>query len=105
MPDAENLAKIRQEVDYNAAAFGKILADKIFKKTFPAGLDDFDSLKTAPKGYPKDHPHIDWLKHKSFIVSHYFPDKEVADKKFVKKVATVCKTLKPLNDFLVHAIA
>ncbi|MFM9840221.1 MAG: DUF2461 domain-containing protein [Cyclobacteriaceae bacterium] len=105
MPDAANLAKIRQEIDYNSVGFNKILSDKKFKKTFPKGLDDFDKLKTAPKGYPKDHPQLELLKNKSFIVSHYFTDKEVADKKFAKKVAEVCKTLKPLNDFLTTAIA
>ena len=100
MPEPENLSKVRQEIDYNSTGFGKILSDKKFKKTFPKGLDDFDKLKTAPKGYPKDHPQLDWLKHKSFIVSHPFTDKEVADKKFIKKVAECCKSLKPLNDFL-----
>lgn len=104
MPDAENLSKIRQEIDYNTDAFLKILNDKKFKKLFPA-LDDFDSLKTAPKGYPKDHPHINLLKHKSYIVSHYFNDQEVLDKKFAKKAAEVAKVLKPLNDFLKAAIA
>jgi hypothetical protein len=29
----------------------------------------------------------------------------VADKKFVKKLGEVCKTLKPLNDFLNAAIS
>jgi uncharacterized protein (DUF2461 family) len=82
-----------------------VLSDKKFRRIFPKGLDDFDSLKKAPKGYPKDHPHVDWLRHKSFIVSHYFSDKEVADKKFAKKLAEVCKTLKPLNDFLSSAIS
>lgn len=105
MPDAGNLAKIRQEIDYNPTMFAKILESKIFKKTFPSGLDSFDSLKTAPKGYPKDHPHIEWLKHKSFVVSHSFSDKEVADKTFINKIASVCKTLKPMNDFLAAAIA
>ncbi|MBL7857324.1 MAG: DUF2461 domain-containing protein [Cyclobacteriaceae bacterium] len=99
MPDAEHLAKIRQEIDYNAKTFLKILSDKKFKKYF-SGLDDFDKVKTAPKGYPKDHPHIDLLKNKSFIVSHYFTDVQVKDKKFVKQVAEVCKAVKPLNDFL-----
>lgn len=103
MPNPENLAKIRQEIDYNAKAFLKILSDKKFKKYF-SGLDDFDRLKTAPKGYPKDHPHIDLLKNKSFIVSHYFTDKQVRDKKFVKTAAEVAKALKPLNDFLLNAI-
>ena len=104
MPDAENLAKIRQEIDYSTKDFLKILNDKKFKKLFPA-LGDFDKLKTAPKGYPKDHPLIDLLKHKSYIVSHNFPDKEVLDKKFAKKAAEVAKVLKPLNDFLKAAIA
>ncbi len=105
MPDAANLTKIRQEIDYNSSVFNKILSDKKFKKAFAKGLDDFDRLKTAPKGYPEDHPQLELLKNKSFIVSHYFSDKEVADKKFVKKVTEVCKTLKPLNDFLKEAIS
>lgn len=104
MPDSERLASIRQEIDYNADAFLKILKDKKFRKLFPA-LDDFDKLKTTPKGYPKDHEHIDLLRHKSFIVSGYFTDKEVLDKKFLKKAAARAKILKPLNDFLRAAIA
>jgi uncharacterized protein (TIGR02453 family) len=104
MPDAERLSKIRQEIDYNAGDFVKILNDKKFKKLFPS-LDDFDKLKTAPKGYAKDHPHLDLLKNKSFVVSHRFTDADVTSKSFVKKVANTCKTLKPLNDFLTEAIA
>jgi|SRR6267142_2000355 len=104
MPDANNLAKIRQEIDYNPEALLKILSDRKFKKLFPS-LDDFDKLKTAPKGYPKDHPHIEILKHKSFIVSHPFADKEVKDKKFAKQVAETARMVKPLNDYLKDAIA
>jgi uncharacterized protein (TIGR02453 family) len=104
MPDSANLAKIRQEIDYNAKGFLKILNDKKFKKNF-SGLDDFDKVKTAPKGYPKDHPHIELLKNKSFIASHYFSDAQVKDKKFVKQLVEVCKTIKPLNDFLREAIS
>jgi uncharacterized protein (TIGR02453 family) len=104
MPDAPNLAKIRQEIDYNSSAFNKILTNKTFKKLYPS-LDDFDKLKTMPKGYPKDHPQIEYLKHKSFIVSHNYSDKEVLDKKFVKTVAAHAKLIKPLNDFIKEAIA
>lgn len=104
MPDASNLSKIRQEIDYNYKGFEKVIKNKKFNSYFK-GLDDFDKLKTAPNGYPKDHPYIDLLKHKSYIVSHYFTDKEVVDKNFIKKVVEGCKTLKPLNDFLNNAIA
>jgi uncharacterized protein (TIGR02453 family) len=104
MPDAEKLSKIRQEIDYNSNNFLKVINDKKFKKLFPA-LDDFDKLKTTPKGYPKNHPHIDLLKNKSYVVSHYFTDKEVLDKKFTKQAAAAAKAIKPLNDFLSEAMA
>jgi uncharacterized protein (TIGR02453 family) len=104
MPDSEKLSKIRQEIDYNSSDFLKILNERKFKNNF-SGLDDFDKLKTAPKGYPKDHPYIDLLKHKSYIVSHYFTDKEVLDKKFVKTVVEKAKLIKSLNDFLKEAVA
>jgi uncharacterized protein (TIGR02453 family) len=103
-PPAENLAKVRQEIDYNGDRLIEIFKSKSFKKYFP----DFwleDSLKTMPKGYPKDHPHIRWLKLKSFIVTHPFTDKEVKDKKFFKQLTSVLKEGKSLNDFLTDAIS
>ncbi len=103
-PPADNLAKVRQEIDYNGEHLEKLFKTKSFKKYF----DDFwteDTLKTMPKGYPKDHPHIKWLKLKSFIVTHSFTDKQVMDKKFLKTVSSVLREAKPLNDFLTDAIS
>jgi uncharacterized protein (TIGR02453 family) len=104
MPDPGNLAKIRQEIDYNPDKLLKILKDKKFKKWYD-GFDDWDRLKTVPKGYAKDHPQIEILKNKSFTTSHAFTDKEVKDKKFLKQVIEACKALKPLNDYLKDSIA
>ncbi len=103
MPEAEKLAKIRQEIDYNSEKLLEIINAKAFKKLFPS-LDDFDKLKTAPKGYAKDHPQLELLKHKSFIVSHPFTDEEVKAKKFLKELTLVTKTAMPFKDFLVEAI-
>jgi uncharacterized protein (TIGR02453 family) len=104
MPDPGNLANVRQEIDYNPEKFLKILNDRKFKKLYK-GLDDWDKLKTAPKGYPKDHPQIEILKNKSFVVSHGFTDKEVTSKGYVKKIAEAARVLKPFNDYLAEAIA
>ncbi|MBT1702616.1 DUF2461 domain-containing protein [Chryseosolibacter indicus] len=104
MPDATNLTKIRQEIDYNSEKLEKIVNQKKFKSLFN-GFDEFDKLKTAPKGYAKDHPHLHWLQLKSLIVSKNLTDKEVADKSFVKNAAEICKTIKPLNDFVKEAIS
>ncbi len=104
MPEPSKLAAVRQEIDYSSAKFLKILNDKKFKKHFK-GLDDFDKLKTVPKGYPKDHPQIEYLKHKSFIVETALSDTDVINKNFPKKVAELAKIAKPFNDFLKEAIA
>ena len=103
MPDADNLAKIRQEIDYNPDSLKKILSAKKFKDLF-GGFDDFDKLKTAPKGYPKDHPNIDWIKLKSFIVTMQLTDRQVIDKKFLGQVTSACKNIKPLNDYIKDAL-
>lgn len=104
MPDAANLAKIRQEIDYSTEKLTKITDNKKFKSVFKR-FDEFDKLKTMPKGYPKDHPAIELLKLKSFIVSRTFTDKEVLEKGFLKSVAGTAKLIKPLNDFLKEAIS
>jgi uncharacterized protein (TIGR02453 family) len=103
MPDATNLDKIRQEIDYNADALNKIVSNKKFKAFF-GDFDDTDKRKTIPNNFPKDHPHAEWLKLKSYIVVHPFTDNEVKDKHFLKNAIAVCKTLKPLNEFLKTAL-
>jgi uncharacterized protein (TIGR02453 family) len=103
LPEPESLNKVRQEFDYNGETLKKIFADKKFKRFF-TGFDESDKLKLMPKGYQKDHPHIEWLKLKSFIVVHNFTDKEVMDKNFLKKAESICKTIMPLNTFLKEAV-
>lgn len=104
LPEPEPLAKIRQEIDYNGDALRKIMSEKKFKKMY----GDFETdyiLKNAPKGYEKDHPLVDWLRLKSFVVSHNFTDDEVKQNNFMKKVTDAYSTAKPLNDFLREAIS
>jgi uncharacterized protein (TIGR02453 family) len=103
-PVPENLSKIRQEIDYNGDQLKKIFNEKKFKINYKNFWDE-DKLKTAPKGYAKDHPYLEWLKLKSYIVIHSFKDTEVTSKNFRKNLVQVLKSSKPLNDFLKEAIA
>ena len=104
MPNPENLSKVRQEIDYNGDKLEKIMKDKKFRKWFK-DFAVFDKLKTVPKGYPKDHPRLDWLKHKTFIVSHSFTDAQAKDKKYLKQLVEAAKAMKPLVEFLKEAMA
>jgi uncharacterized protein (TIGR02453 family) len=99
MPPADVLAKVRQEIDYNTTDFKKVLNAKDFKLYFKE-LSQDDKLKTAPKGYPKDHPELKLLQHKHFIVMHALKDSEVLDKNFPTYASKVFKAMLPLNTFL-----
>ena len=103
-PVPENLSKIRQEIDYNGDQLKKIFNEKKFKTNYKNFWDE-DKLKTAPKGYAKDHAYVEWLKLKSYIVIHSFTDTEVTSKNFRKNLVQVLKSSKPLNDFLKEAVA
>ncbi len=98
MPQNDVLKLLRQEIDYNINEFLAITEDKSFKKYF-SSLEG-ESLKKAPKGYDPDHPHIDVLKHKHFIVSHPVRDTDVLSPGFEAFSVGIFQTIKPFNDFL-----
>ena len=103
MPEGEKLKKIRQEIDYNANDFKKILNKKSFKQYFPQ--IEGEKLKKAPKGYAPDDPNIELLKHKSYVVMHQFTDAQIMDDAFTKECIKMYKEMKPFNDFLHVAIS
>ena len=104
MPAPEDVSKVRQEIDYNGKKLETLFKKPDFKKYYQ-GFDIFDQLKKAPKGYDPDHQYIEWLKMKSFIVTHYFKDTDVLGKNFLKETTTAFKAMKSFNDFLDVAIA
>lgn len=102
LPDAAWLYAIRQEIHYNAEEFKSILSGKRFKKYF--GTIEGEKLKTAPKGYPPDHPEIELLRHKSFLAVHTLKDSEVLAPDFLKHAASVFGALYPFDCFLNKAL-
>ncbi len=103
-PMPEMLAAIRQEIDYNSNEFKKIISAKDFK-TYFKDLSQDDKLKTAPKGYDKNHPEISLLQHKHFIVMHPLTDEEILNKNFPIYASKVFKAMLPLNLFLRNCMA
>lgn len=103
-PEPDLLNGIRQEIDYNPDSLVKILKSASFKKYFK-GLDEADKLKTAPKGFEKDHPHIELLKNKHFVVSYPISDKELSGKDFQNTVLSGFKAMQPFLEYLREATA
>lgn len=102
MPDPPMLNAIRQEIDYNPKPLLKIFNAPAFKKYFK-GLDEIDKLKTAPKGFDKNHPLMEWLKHKHFIVSYEIPAAQVLDKNAAAHLLNGFKAMMPFIHYLRQA--
>jgi uncharacterized protein (TIGR02453 family) len=90
-PNAEDLLRIRQDIDLAAGEFRKAL--KKCSKSFPELRGE--QLKTAPAGFSKEHEAIDLLRYKQFVLKHTFSDEEVLDSRFPKQINQTFKELRP----------
>jgi uncharacterized protein (TIGR02453 family) len=63
-PEPADLLRIRQDIDKIYADWKKLLSNKNIVKTF--GEMKGEKVNTAPKGFSKDNPAIELLKHKQF---------------------------------------
>lgn len=101
-PANEDLKKIRQEIDYNGAAFKKIINQPDFIKHF--GALSGNKLKKAPKGYSPDHEDIELLKHTDYLAYQGLAPDLLSSPQLLDALIAGFKAMKPLNDFLNQAI-
>lgn len=66
MPDAAMLRKLRHAIVDNVDEWEEILATPGVKEWGPWLETSTPPLKTAPAGWPKDHPQIEYLRMRSF---------------------------------------
>lgn len=103
-PGKKILDSIRAAIDYNGEELEKILQKESFRRRF-SGLMEVEKLKTAPKSYSTEHPHIDLLRHKSFAVMHEFTKKEVLQKDFQEKLISLYREMLPFRQYLNRAVS
>ncbi|TGE29651.1 DUF2461 domain-containing protein [Hymenobacter metallicola] len=104
LPEPAQLARIRQEIHYSPATFHGLRQAPALLREFPKGLDMSQSLRTAPKGYDRHDPDIEWLRLKSFFVWRSFADEEVLRPDFPAKVLTAWQAAQPWVQFLNEAM-
>lgn len=98
-PNKEDLFRIRKEIEISDVELRDILKAADFKRIFGGQLEG-DELKTAPKGFQKEHPAIDLIRKKGFIAVRKFTDKEVLSPDFLEEVLFSFKTLGPFFDYM-----
>jgi uncharacterized protein (TIGR02453 family) len=99
-PASDQLERYRQAVADDRS--GRQLV-RIVDRARHASLEitAHDTLKTAPRGYPKDHPRIDLLRHKGLIAWREWPvGAWLGTRKAKGRVVEVLQGSKPLNDWL-----
>ena len=97
-PDSSQIIKFREAVDRNAKPFKEIISNKVFKQTF--GDIQGEKLKTAPKGYDRDHPEIELLRLKEVVAIEHLTDAQVLSPKFGDHVIEAFTAMKPFLDYL-----
>lgn len=97
-PDTKDLLRIRKEFELNTTAIDKITSNETFIKYF--GNIEGDAVKTAPRGFDKNHPAIDLIRKKQYVVMRKFNDKEVLSESFQKEIVLTLLAMRPFFDYM-----
>ena len=96
------LKKLRKAIIDNVDEFRGIVEDPQILRHFPGWYGR--QLKTAPKGYDRDHPDIDLLRLTEYGKEHRLDRKFFDSPDWPEKTAAMLQVLKPMNDFLNYSI-
>ncbi|MDX9789208.1 MAG: DUF2461 domain-containing protein [Candidatus Kapabacteria bacterium] len=98
-PNNEDLFRIRKEFEMDLYEIEKITSDKTFKKYF-GELKGEDGVKTAPKGFDKNHPAIDLIRKRQYVVMRKFSDNEVFSADFPDEIINTFLAMRPFFDYM-----
>jgi len=101
-PNKEDLFRIRKEFEFDDTEIRKILSEKNFISVF-GGLVG-EELKTAPRGFDKDHQSLDLIRKKGFVAVRKFTDKEVLASDFLDVVGNSFLALRPFFDYMSYVL-
>ena len=93
MPSPPVLKSIRKSIYENLTDFMDILSKP-----------SFEQLKTAPQGFPKDFPGIDYLRFKHFTVMKNIPNSLYQKPGYANEILQTFRAMAPFNAFLNHAV-
>lgn len=102
MPPRPTLTRIREEIDENPTALGRILRAPTMRRF--GGLAEEGMLKRLPRGYAADHPAAELLRHQSFTVGRDMTERELFGPKLPDLLAREYERILPLVRWLNGAL-
>lgn len=97
-PNKEDLLRIRKELSIDASELREIIKQKEFKNYF--GTLQGEELKTAPRDFDKNHPDIDLIRKKQYLVTRQFTNEEVLSPNFSNEVIETFKAMRPFFNYM-----
>lgn len=97
-PAKEDLLRIRKEFEMDDEEIRTVINNKDFKSVW--GELEGEELKTAPKGFDKEHSAIDLIRKKQFVFTRKLTDKEVQSKELLDIIDNAFVTIRPYFDYM-----
>ena len=100
--DRDALRKLRHAMIDNIEEFTEIISDSTMTRLYPDWYGP--KLKSAPKGWDRNHPDIDLLRLPVIGRGHELPGNFFDDPSWPEKCADLLRPLKPLVDFINYSL-
>ena len=100
-PESEPLRGIRERIVARPAEWARVSRDRTFRRHFELGGE---SLSRPPRGFDKDHEHIDDIKRKSFMGVKNLDQGDCLKPQFQRGVETAFKAATPFMQFLCKSV-
>jgi uncharacterized protein (TIGR02453 family) len=98
MPSTSQLHQVREHIALHHRRLVRIVGSPAFRRTF--GALEGARLQRAPRGFPNDHPAIEFLKYRQFLAACERPAEFATTPGFYRTLLAAWKTLAPLVHFL-----
>jgi uncharacterized protein (DUF2461 family) len=100
MPQPDQLRRFRGAVDDEKSGSQlESIVDTLRKSGYEVGAHEV--LKSVPKGYAKEHPRLELLKHKGIVMSKSWPVSAwLGTRKAKDRVVAALQAARPLNAWL-----
>ncbi len=102
-PNKDDLLRIRKEIAIDASEIRELITTPEFKKYF--NTLEGEALKTAPRDFDKNHPDIDLIRKKQFLVTRKFTNQEVLSPNFQQEVLSTFNAMRPFFDYMSEVLS
>jgi uncharacterized protein (TIGR02453 family) len=102
MPSSSELNAIRAAIGDDHRRFRRVVTASAFRRA--VGELSGERLTRVPRGYLKDHPAAEYLRHRQFIGGREYPADFAVNPRFYAELLTVFRGITPLVGFLNRAI-